>query len=164
MIFLLLSEILTPQNLEMETTKILQLLNNLSTLLEIKGENSFKAGAYSTAADIIETQGLDLGSLVKQNKLGEINGFGKALVAKLTDLVENGRMKYYDELTKEIPESLLTLTKLEGLGSKKVGRLFRELDVTDLDSLRRACEKGEIAELKGFGKKTQDKILEQLNE
>lgn len=148
----------------MNNTKIIELLNNLANLLEIKGENSFKSGAYRTAADIIETQNLEVARLVKEKKLGEINGFGKALVEKLTDLIENDRMSYYDKVTSEVPESLLELTRIEGLGTKKIGSLFRELNITNLKELESACHKNEISELKGFGKKTEENILEQINE
>jgi DNA polymerase (family 10) len=148
----------------MNNTKIIELLNNLANLLEINGENSFKSGAYRTAADIIETQNLDVAQLISENKLGEINGFGKALVEKLTDLIQNGKMEYYEKVINEVPESLLKLTRIEGLGTKKIGRLYRELGIKNIDELKRACEKNQISELKGFGKKTEQNILEQINE
>src|SRR5207248_2164754 len=66
----------------------------------------------------------------------------------------------YDDLRKKIPAGLMDMLKVNGLGPKKVKVLWKDLDVDSLDKLKAACETGQVAKLKGFGAKTQDKILE----
>jgi len=146
----------------MNNFEIILLLRKLSFLLEVKGENKFKSQAYNTAADIIEVQNLDVKELVLTQKLKEINGFGKALCEKLEDLVVNGRMKYYEDVTSEIPESLFELSKIDGLGTKRISRLFHELNITDLESLKNSIDNKSIFELNGFGDKLIDKIKQNI--
>ncbi len=132
---------------------VIKLLNNISQLLLIKGELSFKSQAYKTAADIIEIQNLDVFSLVKENKLSEVDGFGKALVEKISDYVQNGEMAYYKKLTAEVPESLLELLEIDGLGTKRISKLWKELNVKSKEDLIRVLNDGTLSELTGFGKK-----------
>jgi len=99
--------------------KLVKLLRNASILLQIKGENIFKANAFSNAADIIESQQLDVAELVQNGKLGEIKGFGEALVKKITEYVQTGEMSFYEKLISEVPEELIKITKIPGIGPKK---------------------------------------------
>lgn len=142
--------------------KIITLLRNISILLEVKGENIFKTNAYKTAADIIETQNLDIEELVNSNKLSSTNGFGKALTEKITEYVKTGSLQYYQDLIQEIPESLIELNKIEGLGIKKIKTLFEKLEIKNLEDLKIAAKKQEVSKLQGFGKKTEENILNQL--
>lgn len=143
--------------------KILILLKNIAILLQIKGENAFKSNAYNTAADIIETQNLDIQNLVKNNSLSNVNGFGKALTEKITEYVQTGKLDYYQNLINEIPESLIELTKLDGLGTKKIKILFDQLNIKNINDLKQSLEDGKIAELKGFGKKSEQNLKDQLS-
>lgn len=129
------------------------MLNNISNLLLIKGEIPFKSQAYRTAADIIEVQNLDLESLVKENKLSDVDGFGKALVEKISDFVNNGEMAYYKKLTSEIPETLLELLEVDGLGTKRISKLWKKLNVKSKADLIKVVNDGTINDIYGFGKK-----------
>lgn len=146
----------------MNNEKIILLLRKLSFLLEIKGENKFKSQAYNTAADIIEVQNLDVRKLISANQLKDINGFGKALCEKLEDLVTNGKMQYYENLTKEIPESLYELNDIEGLGTKRISKLYHEIGVVDRRTLKKSIEDKSITNIQGFGDKLIKNILEKL--
>lgn len=143
----------------MNNDKILEILNNLAILLEIKGENPFKANAYSNAAKLIEVKKIDVKKEIEDRTLGEIKGFGKALVSKLTELVNTGKLEYYEKLTQEIPITLIELTKISGLGPKKVSQLWKQLNITTIDELEKACQNGELKKLKGFSEKTEELIL-----
>lgn len=137
----------------MSNKNIIKMLNNISNLLLIKGEIPFKSQAYRTAADIIEVQNLDLESLVKENKLSDVDGFGKALVEKISDFVNNGEMAYYKKLTSEIPETLLELLEVDGLGTKRISKLWKKLNVKSKADLIKVVNDGTINDIDGFGKK-----------
>src|SRR6056297_1862608 len=125
----------------MKNLEIAQILENISILLEIKEENPFKIRAYRAAAEKIRNENVDVIKEIKNGSLNEVKGFGKALVSKITDLVEKGKMEYYERLTAEAPESLIGLTKIAGLGPKKTARLWKELGITTMDELEKACNK-----------------------
>lgn len=139
--------------------KLLKILRNIAILLRIKGENPFKADAYEKAADIIEANQLDIGELVRLNKLSEIKGFGEALVKKITEYVQTGKLEYYERLKKEVPPELITITRLPNLGPKRTKFLYETLGISTMDELERACLEDKIAKLKGFSKKSQEIIL-----
>ncbi len=139
--------------------KIIKILKNIALLLEIKGDNPFKSRAYSNAAEIIETQNIDIEKAVRAGSLAEIKGFGKALQEKISDFVHNGRMEYYEKLKEEVPLSLLKIVKLPNIGPKKAGKLFREHGVKTLDDLETMCKSGHLAKLKGFSPKSQEMIF-----
>lgn len=142
--------------------KLVKLLRNASILLQIKGENIFKANAFSNAADIIESQQLDVAELVQNGKLGEIKGFGEALVKKITEYVQTGEMSFYEKLISEVPEELIKITKIPGIGPKKTKQLYEKLGIRTIEDLEKACIEGKIASLKGFSEKTQEILLNSI--
>jgi DNA polymerase (family 10) len=142
--------------------KIVKILRNISILLQIKGENPFKANAYSNAADIIESLQLDVVELVKNGKLGEIKGFGEALVKKITEFVETGKITFYEKLKSEVPEELVTLTKVPGIGPKKIKVLYEQLGIKTIEDLENACIEGKVAKIKGFSANSQEIILNSI--
>ncbi len=142
---------------------LIEILNNISKILLIKGEIAFKAQAYKTAADIIEIQNLDVKNLLEQGKLAEVEGFGKALVEKITDFVTNGEMQYYNKLKQEVPISLLDLLEIEGLGIKRISKLWKELNVISLNDLKEVIDNDKINEIDGFGKKLIENLKNNLH-
>lgn len=142
--------------------KLVKLLRNISVLLQIKGENIFKAQAYAKAADIIEAMQLDVHTLVKNGMLAQVEGFGEALVKKITEYVETGRISYYDKLTAEVPVELVTITKIPGIGPKKTKILFDSLGIKSIDDLERACIEDKVSKIKGFSTKSQEIILNSI--
>lgn len=142
---------------------LIEILNNISKILLIKGEIAFKAQAYKTAADIIEIQNLDVKNLLEQGKLAEVEGFGKALVEKITDFVTNGEMQYYNKLKQEVPISLLDLLEIEGLGIKRISKLWKELNVISLNDLKEVIDNDKINEIDGFGKKLIENLKKNLH-
>ena len=150
----------------MTPREVAAVLREISQLLQLKGENAFKVRAYDLAADAFETLPPDpaapsgLNELVKSGRLGEIDGVGKAIDQKVTELVSTGKMKYLDELRREFPHGALDLVQVPGLGPRKAIVLIRELDITSLDDLEKAASEGRLRGLKGFGEKTEQAILE----
>jgi len=144
----------------MEKNDIAAVLDEIATLLELTGENPFKIRAYSAGARILENLTEDLGELIDGGKLAEIPGLGEALVDKITTLRRDGVLPFHQKLKASIPAGLLEVMQIPGLGPKKVRALWTQLAVEDLAKLKAVCESGAVAELKGFGAKTQEKILE----
>jgi DNA polymerase (family 10) len=144
----------------MDKDKVAEILVEIGTLLELKGENPFKTRAYANGARIIEGLNEPLAKIVAEKRLGEIKGIGAALEQKITELVETGKLKYYDELKTSIPPGLIAMLEISGLGPKKIQALNQQLGLDSIEKLAAACQAGKVAELDGFGEKTQANILE----
>jgi DNA polymerase (family 10) len=140
-----------------------QILEEIGMLLEIKGENPFKSRAYYNAAKTLS--GIDnLDEIIRQKKLKEIKGIGEAIAGKIEEYVATGRMAYFEELTHDIPESLLELVQIPNLGPKKIRVLYDDLDITNVGELEYACRENRLVGLPGFGEKTQKKILHGIDD
>ncbi len=144
----------------MDKEKVAAILVEIGTLLELKGENPFKTRAYANGARIIESLSEPLAKLVEEKRLGEIKGIGEALEQKITELVETGKLKYYEDLKASIPPGFIEMLDISGLGPKKIQALHKKLGVDSIEKLEAACKAGQVAELDGFGEKTQTNILE----
>lgn len=139
--------------------EIADVLNEIGVLLELKGENPFKVRAYQNGARVLENLEEDLGKLVADGRLGEVKGIGEALAQKISELHGTGRLEFHEKLRASLPSGLFDVLEIPGLGAKKVRAMYDQLGVDSIDSLTRACEENRVAELKGFGAKTQEKIL-----
>jgi DNA polymerase (family 10) len=138
---------------------IAQILHEIGVLLELKGENQFKVRAYQNGARAIEMLNEDIKQLVKTGKIEEVKGIGKTLVENITELVTTGDLKYYHELKSSVPEGLLEMLKIPGLGPKKVFKLYETLSISTIAELEYACHENRLLDLKGFGPKSQENIL-----
>ena len=137
------------------------ILEQIGLMLELKGENPFKSRAYYSAARTVEMLGEDeLRRLVEADKLKDVKGIGAAINEKLKELVTTGTLPYYNELKASIPEGLFEILKVPGLGPRKVSALYDTLEITSLAELEYACRENRLVNLKGFGPKTQQNILE----
>ncbi len=144
----------------MDKEIVAEILEEIGTLLELKGENPFKSRAYSNAARVIESLEQDLDMLVKSGELGKLKGIGQALNEKITELVTTGRLEYYEKLKADFPSGLMNLLRVPGLGPKKVKALYEKLGITNIGELEYACNENRLLELEGFGERSQEKILE----
>lgn len=144
----------------MEKKGAAKMLEEIGVLLELKGENPFKSRAYYSAARTVEMMGEDaLYKLVHEDKLKDVKGIGSALNEKLKEFVLIGSLPYYEDLKSSVPGGLLEMLRLPGLGPRKVRALCDMLEITTLAELEYACRENRLANLKGFGAKTQGKIL-----
>ncbi|MBL9202222.1 MAG: histidinol-phosphatase, partial [Opitutaceae bacterium] len=144
----------------MTKNEIADVLTEIATLLELKGENPFKVRAYQTGARALEgIEESELGRLVAEGKLGTVKGLGEALVQKITELHTTGRLEFFEKLKASVEPGLVELLQIPGLGPKKIQALKAKLGVTDIASLTAACHDGRVAALDGFGEKTQEKLL-----
>jgi DNA polymerase (family 10) len=144
----------------LDKAAVAQILRDIALLLQLKGENTFKVLAYETAADRIAGMTQDLGALVKEGRLKELPGIGQGLADKISELVSTGKLALFEELKAEHPPGLLEMLQLQDVGPKKVMTLWRELGVASVVELEKACRDGRVRGLKGFGAKSEAKILE----
>ena len=146
----------------MTREKMADVLDEIALLLELKGENPFKIRAYRQGAEIVRSHDGDIVAMAAAGELAGIKGIGEALRDKLHELATTGALKFHENLRAEFPPGLFELFEIEGLGPKKVKALHDSLDVKSLADLKAACESGKVADLAGFGEKTQSKILEAI--
>jgi DNA polymerase (family 10) len=144
----------------MTKNEIAEVLAEIGTLLELKGENPFKVRAYSAGARAIEALEKDAFERhVSEGTLESVKGIGEALAAKIVELHATGRLGFLEKLKATIEPGLVEMLSIPGLGPKKIAALARELHVTSIAALEEACRDGRVAALDGFGEKTQEKIL-----
>ncbi|MCS7045757.1 MAG: DNA polymerase/3'-5' exonuclease PolX [Gemmataceae bacterium] len=144
----------------MDKAEVAAVLDEIAVLLELQGENPFRCNAYARAARALNQLEVNLADVIREGKLDEIPGIGATLRDKITTLATTGRLPFYEELKAKTPPGLLDMLRLPGIGPKKVKALYDSLGIDDLAKLQAACAAGQVAELKGFGPKTQQKILE----
>ncbi len=145
----------------MNKKDIIRTLETIAIYLEIKGENPFKISAYRKAASALEA---DDRSITAIDDVSKLNGIGRGTAAVIKELLETGKSTVLDELARQVPEGLIPLLKLPGLGGKKIGKLYKELNITDIASLKKCCLENKVQQLAGFGEKTEEKILEAIEE
>ncbi|MDE3084722.1 MAG: DNA polymerase/3'-5' exonuclease PolX, partial [Verrucomicrobiota bacterium] len=144
----------------MTKNEIAAVLNEAAMLLELKGENPFKVRAYQTGARAVEAlEEARLAALIKAEGLRSVKGIGETLAQKIAELYTTGQLKFYDELKASIVPGLVEMLQIPGLGAKRIRVLSEKLKITSIAELTDACAKGLIAELAGFGEKSQQKIL-----
>ena len=143
----------------MRNKEIAEIFYQIADLLEIKGELEFKVRAYRRAAQRIETLEEDIEELCRKGKLRSIPGIGESIASKIKELIETGRLEYLEKLKREVPEDLIRLMDIPGVGPKKALILYKKLGITTVEQLRDACKKGRLRHLEGFGELTERNIL-----
>jgi DNA polymerase (family X) len=135
-------------------------LRELGMLLEIKGENPFKVRAYENGARAVEGLAEDLHRLVEEGRLTEVAGIGEALAKKIAELHRTGKLALLEELRAGMPPGIGELLRIPDLGPKKLAVLLGALGIGSVADLEAACLAGRVRELKGFGARSEEKILE----
>lgn len=143
----------------MDKKTIIKTLEKIALYMELQGENPFKVSAFRKAAQVLE---LDERSLSEMDNITSLKGIGAATGAVINDLIETGESSLLKEMQESVPGGLLPMLKIPGLGGKKIAKLYKELGVDSIESLKIACEEGKVKGLAGFGAKTEEKILAQL--
>ncbi len=146
----------------MTNKEIARVLSETAALIELTGGNRYRASAFDRAARTLRSRDDRIAERAEAGTLTEISGIGKGLAADITELVQTGMLPAHDELMSAIPPGLLDVLQVKGLGTKKVRALWTELGITSLDELESAAREGRIAKLDGFGAKTQQNIIENV--
>ncbi len=144
--------------LHVDKAGIVETLEKIATLLELKTENPFKIRAYTNAARSLETWGGSVAELGDPLVLEKIPGIGKAIAGVIKDLVTTGVSPVFEDLRAQFPPDILELFSIPGLGAKKIKALHEQLQVSSIAQLQEACAADRVAQLPGFGKTTQEKL------
>ena len=138
------------------------LLDDIADLMEFKGENKFKVGAYRNGAISIRRFEGDFSKAIEQKELDKIKGIGKGLQSVIYEYFDTGESSLFKQLKEEVPDGIEQLLIIKGLEAKKVHLLYSQLGISNLGELEYACKENRLALLKGFGEATQNKILEEI--
>ena len=144
-------------------SQIAAILREVADLLELKGENPFRSRAYANGARAIEGMAEDPQDLYEAGTLGEVRGIGPGLVAGIAEIVLSGSLALLAELRAEFPAGVQDLLRIPGLGPKRLRLLIENLQIDSTAALERACREGRVAQLPGFGAKSQEKLLQGLS-
>ncbi|PIU50741.1 DNA polymerase III [Candidatus Desantisbacteria bacterium CG07_land_8_20_14_0_80_39_15] len=151
----------------MENLEIAKIFWEIAELLEINNENPFKVRAYYKVAQVIEGLSESLNTIAERGELKKIPGVGEGTAEKISELLRTGKLKYYEELKKKIPEGLLTLLEISEIGPKTAQLLYQKLGIDNLEKLKKTLDEHKIRDLPGMGEKSEDNIrrgLELLKE
>jgi DNA polymerase (family X) len=140
--------------------EIARLFREIGDMLEILGEVVYKAVAYRRVADAVERYPDDVAALFAAGAPPKIPGAGAALEAKLSELAETGHLAYHDRLRAQVPDGLLDMLRIPGVGPRTVKLLFDELRIDSVDALRAAATDGQLRHVKGLSARTERIVLE----
>jgi DNA polymerase (family 10) len=145
----------------MDKNEIVTLLENIGTLLALKEDSSvYEVRAYENAARILNGMSGDIEQLLTENRLKGVPGLGTTLISRIEEAAQAGHIAFYDELVAATPQIKLDMLRIPGLGPKRINTLYDQLQVQSIAELEQACKEDRVAHLPGFGKKTQDKIVQ----
>ena len=137
------------------------IFRQMGAIYEFKGDK-FRALAYYRAAEVIEDLPEDIRNYIVSGNLNSIKGVGQAIATKIEEYVNTGKIKKFEELREEVPEELIEIMDLPGIGPKTLKKLHEELNIKSKEDLIRVLKNGEVEKLKGFGKKKVEKMLKSL--
>ena len=142
----------------MRNKEVAAIFYMIADLLDIKGEK-FKPNAYRRAARVMEMMEEDIEVLAAGQKLKDISGIGEAVAEKTAEYLKTGKVAVLEELRKEIPQGVVDMLDISGVGPKTAGLVWKELGITDVEGLRKSVQEHRLLKLKGFGEKKEAKIL-----
>lgn len=144
----------------MTNEDVARIFEEIADMLEIKGEDAFRVNSYRRVARTLDDLAEDVNQIAARGELAALVGVGKSSAAKIQELLDTGKLKFREELAREVPESILALLQIPGLGPKKVAVLWKQKQVDSIERLKQAVESGELDDLKGFGKKSLSQIAD----
>ena len=143
----------------MRNREVVKLIQQIGQLLELKGENPFRVRSYEKAAQNIASLTEPIEKFVSDDKLETIPGIGEGIAKKITEYLETGKLKYYEDLKKDVPEGLLEILSVPGVGPKTAKTLYDVLRIKSLAHLEKAAKEHRLSELHRLGEKTEENIL-----
>ncbi len=146
----------------MTNQKVANLLRQVYELMQLAGENRFRAIAFDRAAQTIEGLNDDINHYIENETLTDIKGIGKSIAEDITAYVETGTMPVLEDLKKRVPKGLIEWLDISGLGPKNIVKIHQKLGITEINELKEACQSGVVADLPGLGEKSAQKILKSI--
>jgi len=142
--------------------EIVNLLEEIGTLMRLAGENDFRAMAFDRAARTIESLDDDINKYIEEQTLTDLKGIGKSIASDVYAYAETGSVEVLEKLRKQVPDGLIAWLGISGMGPKKIYKIHKELDITEIAELKEKCRDGSVAALPGMGEKTAEKILKSI--
>jgi DNA polymerase (family 10) len=148
-----------------DNAEVARVLRQIADMLEFKNENPFKIRSYQMAAETIGSMGTPVTDLAIRGGAGELQkipGIGKAISAQILEIVETGKSSYFEELTQDVPATVLGLRRVSGIGLKTAQLLYRDFAIKSLEELKSFAEGGGLASVPGLGEKTLARVTNSL--
>ncbi len=146
----------------MRNAEIADAFDELATLYELDGAVVYRVVAYRNAAKAIREAGGSVAELARTGRVEELSGVGKTIAEKIDALLDTGSIPAADKLRVKFPPGLVEITRIPGLGPKRVRALYEHLGITSVDDLRTAVEDGRLADVPGFGAKAEENVVAAL--
>ncbi len=143
----------------MSNAELARIFGEIADMLEILGEVVYKSVAYRRVADAVERYPDDVAALFRRGTPPKLPGAGAGLTAKLAELAETGRLEYHQRLRTQVPDGLLDMLRIPGIGPRTVKQLHGELGIDSVEALRAAAERGALRSLKGLSARTEENVL-----
>lgn len=141
---------------------VIDVLREIHLMMQLAGENRFRAIAFDRAARTLESMSEPFDELVRENRLTDLKGIGKSIAEDIHQFLESGEIPVLKDLRNRVPESLMEWLDISGLGPKNIVKIHRELEIAELEELLEACRDGRVASLAGLGKKSADRIADSI--
>ncbi len=138
---------------------VARVLKETASLIELTGGNEFRARAFSSAARTIERLDEPISTLIESDELKDVRGIGPGLAAQIEEILARGTFSVYEDIISTLPPGLTEILRVKGLGAKKTRRIWQVLGITTLQEVEEAAMIGRLADLDGFGTKTQENVL-----
>lgn len=146
---------------KLDNAAVARILGDIAGILEFKDENAFKIRSYRTAAETIEVMQDQVAELAVRGgaaELQQIQGIGKGISAQIVEIVETGKSSYFEELTRDVPATVLDLRRVSGIGLKTAQLLYRDFGIKSLAELKVLTEGGGLTSVPGLGEKTAERV------
>src|SRR5262245_8743733 len=143
----------------MRNLEIASIFNQIADLLEIQTANPFRVRAYRRAAASLEGLTGNVEELVRQGTVREIPGVGEDLAKKIAEYIETGKMAWFEELKREVPQGLVRLVSIPSVGPKTAKAIYDRFPVQSMEELEELCKSGKLLDVPGFKQKTTDNIV-----
>ncbi len=148
-----------------DNAEVARVLQQIADMLEFQNENPFKFRSYQMAAETIGSMGTSITEITARGGAGELQkipGIGKTISAQIIEIIETGKSSYFEEITKDVPATVLDLRRVSGIGLKTAQLLYRDFGIKSLEELRSLAEAGGLASVPGLGEKTIARITKSL--
>jgi len=150
---------------KIENAEVAHVLQQIADMLEFKNENPFKYRSYQMAAETIGSMGIPIADIAARGGAGELQqipGIGKTISGQILEIIQTGKSTYFEELTKDIPATVLDLRRVSGVGLKTAQLLYRDFNIKSLQELKTLLDAGGLASVPGLGDKTLARIRASL--
>lgn len=142
--------------------EVAEQLREIYQLMQLAGENRFRAIAFDRAAQTIESLNEDINDYIKNDNLTDIKGIGNSIAGDIKSYAETGKIEVLESLRDRIPADIIQWLDISGLGPKNIAKIHQELGISELKELKEACKDGRVADLDGLGEKSAQKILDSI--